>query len=214
MAPFLETVKASSTHNLYPQISLTHLLIAYEGIDTLAFLEASEGVVRLFKLLENPAFAPVVSDIDGNITKVRTRYLAHPAQSTTLELLIHNEQSEKKRPATEGLMWLIRGLLFTYKALHTAQSDPNTELAKAFTKGYEASLRQYHNFIVRGIFSVAMKACPYRRDFYAKLAADPDGGTSVAGDKVNEELDKWLAGLNRIVTQMQKVYKEKGYGEI
>lgn len=59
-----------------------------------------------------------------------------------------------------------------------------------------------------------MKACPYRKDFYAKLAADPDGGASVAGDKVGEELDKWLHGLDKIVEQMRKVYKEKGYGEI
>lgn len=59
-----------------------------------------------------------------------------------------------------------------------------------------------------------MKACPYRRDFYAKLAADPDGGASVAGNKVNEDLNRWLEGLNKIVTQMQKVYNEKGYGKL
>lgn len=51
-------------------------------------------------------------------------------------------------------MWLLRGLLFTHQALHTAQRDPNTELADAFNKGYEASLKRHHNFIVKGIFSV------------------------------------------------------------
>ena len=61
---------------------------------------------------------------------------------------------------------------------------------------------------------LAMKACPYRRDFYAKLAADPDGSASVAGDNVNKELDKWLHGLNMSVDQMQKLYKQKGYGKI
>ncbi|KAG8217075.1 hypothetical protein J3R82DRAFT_5097 [Butyriboletus roseoflavus] len=59
-----------------------------------------------------------------------------------------------------------------------------------------------------------MKACPYRRDFYAKLAADPDGGASVAGDKVNFELNRWLDGLDKRVGQMQNVYKEKGYGDV
>lgn len=59
-----------------------------------------------------------------------------------------------------------------------------------------------------------MKACPYRKDFYAKLAADPNGGASVAGDTVNEALNRWLHGLNKIVAQTQQVYKEKGYGEI
>lgn len=59
-----------------------------------------------------------------------------------------------------------------------------------------------------------MKSCPYRKDFYAKLAADPSGGASVTSDKVDVELDRWLDGLDKIVGQMQKVYKEKGYGEI
>ncbi|KAI9570706.1 het-c2 protein, partial [Boletus coccyginus] len=194
--------------------SFADVPITAEGVDTLAFLEASEGVVRLFKLLENPAFALVVSDLEGNITKVRTRYLAHPTQSTTLELLTLNEQSEKKRTATEGLLWLLRGLQFTHQALHAAQSDPYIELSKAFTKGYETSLKQHHNFVVKGLFSVAMKACPYRKDFYVKLAADPDGGASATDDKVEEELNRWLEGLERIVVQMRKVYKEKEYGEI
>ncbi|KAN0073838.1 Glycolipid transfer domain containing protein [Tylopilus felleus] len=203
MAPFLQTIK-----------SFADVPITDQGIDTPAFLEASEGVVRLFKLLNNPAFSPVVSDLEGNITKVRTRYLAQPTQSATLELLTLNERSEKKNTATEGLMWLLRGLSFTHQALHAAQTDPSIELAKAFTKGYEASLRQHHNFVVRGIFSVAMKACPYRKDFYAKLASDPDGGVSVTATNVDEELNKWLGGLDKIISEMRKVYKEKGYGDI
>lgn len=59
-----------------------------------------------------------------------------------------------------------------------------------------------------------MKACPYRKDFYVKLAADPDGGASATDKKVEEELNRWLEGLERIVVQMRKVYKEKEYGEI
>ena len=59
-----------------------------------------------------------------------------------------------------------------------------------------------------------MKACPYRNDFYAKLAADPEGGASVAGEQVDEELNKWLKGLDRIIAQMRKVYEENRYGKI
>ncbi|KAG6375755.1 glycolipid transfer protein domain-containing protein [Boletus reticuloceps] len=195
-------------------LSFADVPITDQGIDTLAFLEASEGVVRLFKLLENPAFAPVVNDINGNITKVRTRYLSNPTKSATLELLTLNEQSEKKNTATEGMMWLFRGLSFTQQSLHTAQSDSKIELSKAFEKGYGDSLGKHHNFIVRGVFSLAMNACPKRNDFYTKLAADPDGGPAVASADVNGELDKWLQALDKNVAQMRKVYKERGYGEI
>jgi hypothetical protein len=59
-----------------------------------------------------------------------------------------------------------------------------------------------------------MKACPYRNVFYAKLAADPDGGSSVQEDKLNEELDKWLAGLDAIVKRMAAFYEKGGYGKV
>lgn len=38
------------------------------GVDTAAFLEASEGLVALFDLLGSSAFAVVQSDMNGNIT--------------------------------------------------------------------------------------------------------------------------------------------------
>jgi hypothetical protein len=43
-----------------------------------------------------------------------------------------------------------------------------------------------------------MKACPYRKDFYAKLGSPPE--------KVHEELVKWLDALEKIVKQMQDFY--------
>lgn len=46
--------------------------------------------------------------------------------------------------------------------------------------------------MVKGIFGVAMKACPYRADFYKKL-----GGEDVA--RTNEQLQEWLSALENIV---------------
>ena len=86
--------------------------------------------------------------------KVRTRYLATPETSATLEKLVENEKDEKKRTATEGLMWLLRGLSFTCQALQNAQGNKSEELAAAFTKSYEGTLKKFHNFVVKGIFSV------------------------------------------------------------
>lgn len=105
---------------------------------------------------------------------------------------------DKKRPATEGLMWLLRGLDFTAQALRRSLGDKSEELSVSFTRAYEGSLKQYHNFVVKGAFSLAMKACPYRTDFYAKLGSPPE--------KVDEELEKWLSALERIVKRMQDLY--------
>jgi hypothetical protein len=89
------------------------------------------------------------------IQKVRARYASHPTESTTLESLVKNEfDAGKKRPASEGLMWLLRGLSFTCQALQNSQKDSSSELSTAFTKSYEATLKQHHNFVVKGVFAV------------------------------------------------------------
>jgi hypothetical protein len=110
-------------------------------------------------------------------------------------------------------MWLLRGLSFTCQALQNAQADKNQELSAAFTKSYEATLKKFHNFVVKGVFSVAMKACPYRATFYEKLAADPAGGPSVPSDQLNDQLNSWLAALSSIVTRMETFYEKGGYGK-
>lgn len=49
---------------------------------------------------------------------------------------------------------------------------------------------------------LAMKACPYRKDFYAKLG-DPQ-------DVVEAELEKWLAALEKIIAQLEAFYVKGG----
>jgi hypothetical protein len=50
-----------------------------------------------------------------------------------------------------------------------------------------------------------MKACPYRTDFYAKLGSPPE--------KVDEELEKWLNALEKIISRMQTLYLQKNYAK-
>jgi hypothetical protein len=152
--------------------------------------------------------------------------------SKTLELLVKNEQGEKKKVATEGLVWLMRGLSFTCKALQCAQANTDKELSVAFSNSYEATLKKFHNFVVKGIFAVsasrkvhvtsssqfffskvALKACPYRKDFFAKLAADPAGGEPATDERVNTELNQWLTALDAIVTRIQTYLETTGYGK-
>jgi len=198
MPPYLETVK-----------SFTEVPVTDAGVDTVEFLLAAEGLVGMFDLLGSAAFIIVQNDLKGNIAKVRARYQATPTLSATLESLVENEKGEKKRTATEGLLWLLRGLSFTCKALENTQSK-GSELSAAFTQSYEGTLKKFHNFVVKGLFSVAMKACPLRADFFAKLAADPDGGNPASQEKLDEELSKWLAALSAIITRLEAFY-EKGY---
>ncbi|KII92668.1 hypothetical protein PLICRDRAFT_134453 [Plicaturopsis crispa FD-325 SS-3] len=185
MAPYLETVK-----------SFADVPITDAGVDTAAFLEAAEGLNGLFDLLGSSAFTVVQSDIKSNITKVRTYHLTAPGETATLQSLVTHEfatQPKGKRTASEGLMWLLRGLSFTAGALERMQADKKVEMKDAFAGSYEGTLKKFHNFVVKGIFAVALKAVPYRADFYTKLATDPAAGTApddAAKAKLDADLDK------------------------
>lgn len=117
----------------------------------------------------------------------------------------------KKKTATQGLLWLTRGLSFTAKALRNNVTNKDEELSVSFNSAYGKTLSKFHNFVVRGVFSVAMKACPYRKDFYIKLAngsKDPE-----VLQKVLELLDEWLAALEKIVEIIEKFYESGNYGK-
>jgi len=200
MAPYLDSVT-----------SFADVPITDAGVDTLVFLKASEGLVGIFDLLGSTAFSVVQSDLRGNIAKLRARYEKAPTLSGTLEKLVENEKGEKKRTATEGLMWLLRGFSFTCKALQNLQANATEEVTAAFSQSYDVTLKTFHNFMVKGLFAIAMKACPYRVDFFNKLKADPAGGPSASDEHMNESLNKWLTALDGIVSRLQAFYKAGGH---
>lgn len=47
------------------------------------------------------------------------------------------------------------GLDFTAQALRKSVSNLSEELSTSFSKAYEGSLKQYHNFVVKGAFAVS-----------------------------------------------------------
>jgi hypothetical protein len=55
--------------------------------------------------------------------------------------------------------------------------------------------------MVKPIFSAAMSATPYRKDFYAKLGED--------AAKVAAELRVWLAALEKIITVLKGFLNRK-----
>lgn len=85
----------------------------------------------------------------------------------------------------------MRGLDFCGQAL---RADINTggsqELATSFRSAYKTSLAPFHSFLVKPVFSAAMSATPYRKDFAAKVAGDPSNTA-----KAEEDMKVWVAAL-------------------
>lgn len=173
-------------------------------IATSEFLLASESLVKLFDLLGSSAFAVVQNDMNGNITKIRTKLTQDPIGSASLEKLILSEVNGSKT-ATQGLLWLTRGLEFTCEAMKKLIENEDWELSKCFEKSYSETLSKYHSFLIKPVFKLAMKACPYKADFYKKLGEPLD--------LVKTQLKEWVKHLSEVVLQIMEFFKKGNYGK-
>ncbi|KAI0085746.1 glycolipid transfer protein [Irpex rosettiformis] len=232
MAPYYETAKVSacSTCAFIPAVpkhvhnhdnlrsltipnsvleqSFVDVEVTDDGVRTASFLQASDDFVNMFDLLGTGVFSFVQTDLRSNIAGVRARHEQKPNESVTLEQLVVKEAEEGQRHATACLVRLVRGLLFTCRALENMQEDRNAELHVCFRRSYDAILKHHHSFIVRSVVTVAIRAVPHRHVFYDRLTE----GTS--HEKFDVELVKWLAGLEAIVTRLRNFLEEGGYGRV
>jgi hypothetical protein len=94
-----------------------------------------------------------------------------------------------------------RGLEFTAIALTQNLATDSEELSVSFRNAYGDTLKPHHSFLVKPVFSAAMSACPYRKDFYIKLGEDPE--------KVTAELKVWLAALEQIIAILKAFLDRK-----
>lgn len=94
-----------------------------------------------------------------------------------------------------------RGLDFTAQALRANVSAPDDELSTSFRTAYSSTLKPHHSFMVKPIFSAAMSATPYRKDFYAKISEDPAKG--------RQALKVWLEALEKRVSILKQFQERK-----
>lgn len=94
-----------------------------------------------------------------------------------------------------------RGLEFTCIALSQNLANHDHELSESFRSAYGVTLKPHHSFLIKPVFSAAMSACPYRKDFYSKLGSDEE--------KVKEEMREYLAALDKIVAILKAFLDSK-----
>ena len=74
--------------------------------------------------------------------------------------------------------------------------NPDEELSTSFRSAYANTLKPHHSIIVKPIFSAAMSATPYRKDFYKKLGDNQE--------VVDKQLREWMVGLEETVLVLKK----------
>ncbi|KAJ3196897.1 hypothetical protein HDU67_003908, partial [Dinochytrium kinnereticum] len=169
-------------------------------IETAAFLDACEGIVGIFDKLGS-ALGVIKSDVSGNVTKIRTKFLTNPVAFASLQEIVISERGAKKWEVTEPMLWLKRALEFTAIGLRQ-NIDTSEELSVSFNAAYGKSLSPFHSFLVRPVFSMAMRACPTRKDFYAKLGSS-DPNFEVA-------FKEWLVGLEAVLSVLVPFFEQQG----
>ena len=100
------------------------------------------------------------------------------------------------------------GLLLTSTALQDSRERPNASLEDSFRRAYDIVLRHHHNGFVQGIVSLALKATPYKADFYKRISQGADR------DKFDKELDNWLGALDGIAKRISAFYKDNNLGDV
>ena len=90
----------------------------------------------------------------------------------------------------------IRGLDFTSQAMSNNVKNPSEELSTSFRTAYSNTLKPHHPLLLKPVFSAAMSATPYRKDFYKKLGDDQEA--------VDRQLKEWLSGLQETLIILKK----------
>ncbi|KAF5901120.1 pleckstrin homology domain-containing family A member 8, partial [Clarias magur] len=126
------------------------------GIPTQAFLDSCYAIVPVLDKLGPTVFAPVKIDFVGNIKKVQQKLQSDPGNFPTLQsIVLHEVQMEVaqvRNSATEALLWLKRGLKFLKEFLSEVNAREQ-DIHAALNNAYGRTLRQYHGWVVRGVFA-------------------------------------------------------------
>ncbi|CAJ0941793.1 unnamed protein product, partial [Mesorhabditis belari] len=178
-------------------------------IPTEQFLSACQGIADFVGFL-GTAFAPVKADISGNVLKVRTRFEKNKAGQEFLESLIDSDLAEnngKLGIATEGLLWLKRGLEFMLHMLGRMIDQYNeggdrskTEsLVSVINYAYDHSLKRHHGFVSKQLFKLVIHAAPYRKTILKAVALGKEGLEDVCIHHMVEHRANFTQNVNALV---------------
>ncbi|CAF1400494.1 unnamed protein product [Adineta steineri] len=198
----------SQLPNTFAQLSC----LAFHEIHSELFLSICEQYLTLIDKFNSTTFTPLRADANGNISKLRRKISNDPSKYQTLYSIVNDEIISKtikeKNSATDSLLWLKRSVHFLSCFLHEfGQGDQTVE--DAMNKAYGQTLKRFHGWITRGVFSIAFRSVPYNEDFLIALAIDSNDAREVLFEQqvLNEMTDHSL-NMNIVVNKITEFYIE------
>ncbi|XP_033101989.1 pleckstrin homology domain-containing family A member 8-like isoform X2 [Anneissia japonica] len=180
------------------------------SIPTDIFLNACVSVVGFFDALNSSAFTPVKMDVNGNIKKLQQKYSTDPVAFDTLQKIvmqeIDNNTTQVKNSATDALMWLRRALSYICEFL-TDIKNGQRDLSVAANNAYAKTLKQYHGWVVRGVFALAAKAVPTYGDFIRFVSVDEDDVEKPEYERqLLESVDETVTAMSVVIDVLVDFY--------
>ncbi|XP_064479265.1 pleckstrin homology domain-containing family A member 8-like [Ornithodoros turicata] len=199
------TRRAQTFFSVMPHSFVT--LEIKDGIPTGDFLNCCRAITPVFDVLGPTVFAPAKSDIEGNIKKLQTTHNSDPSASKYLLDIIESEQNVGGAFATCALLWLKRSLEFIHAFLKEIHSG-NEHLVRAAENAYADTLKKHHNWVARGISSVALKAMPRFSKFLQDLAPTPeDWKQPDYRQQLFTDCGHYITALNNVLCVIGEFYK-------
>ncbi|XP_039973800.1 pleckstrin homology domain-containing family A member 8 [Xiphias gladius] len=182
------------------------------GIPTQEFLDSCYAIVPVLDKLGSTVFAPVKMDFVGNIKKIHQKLMSDPDSFLTLQsIVLHEvdtEVSHVRNSATEALLWLRRGLKFLKEFLSEINAGEQ-DIQGALNNAYGKTLRQYHGWVVRGVFALALRAAPSYQSFSAALVSrEGDELKSGFASGVHRDLGMYLPAMEKQLAILDALYEE------
>ncbi|XP_017282084.1 pleckstrin homology domain-containing family A member 8 [Kryptolebias marmoratus] len=182
------------------------------GIPSQEFLDSCYAIVPVLDKLGSTVFAPVKMDFVGNIKKIQQKLMSDPDGFPTLQSIVLHELganvAQVRNSATEALLWLKRGLKFLQEFLSEVNAGEQ-DIQAALNNAYGKTLRQYHGWVVRGVFALALRAAPSYRSFTAALVtSEGDDLRSDFTSSMHKDLGVYLPAMERQLTILDELYEE------
>ncbi|GAA6227133.1 pleckstrin homology domain-containing family A member 8 [Lates japonicus] len=182
------------------------------GIPTQEFLDSCYAIVPVLDKLGSTVFAPVKMDFVGNIKKIHQKLMSDPDSFPTLQSIVlhevHTDVAQVRNSATEALLWLRRGLKFLKEFLSEVNAGEQ-DIQGALNNAYGKTLRQYHGWVVRGVFALALRAAPSYRSFTAALVSrEGDELKSSFTSGMHRDLGMYLPAMEKQLAILDSLYEE------
>uniref|UniRef100_A0A1A8I0J0 Pleckstrin homology domain-containing family A member 8 n=1 Tax=Nothobranchius kuhntae TaxID=321403 RepID=A0A1A8I0J0_NOTKU len=184
------------------------------GIPTQQFLDSCYAIVPVLDKLGSTVFAPVKMDFVGNIKKIHQKLVSNPDGFPTLQSIVLSEVqmnlAQVRNSATEALLWLRRGLKFLKEFLSEVNAGEQ-DIQAALNNAYGKTLRQYHGWVVRGVFALALRAAPSYQNFTAALVSqEGDELRSDFTSSMHNDLGVYLPAMEKQLGILDELYEEYG----